>query len=420
MVTPQQLLRKLFSAFTTLSKTVSRNRTFIHSKEMSYEDVQNKIHFKDPLSTQIKFVALEIRKKVLALQHKMPKRNLTLGDIFNGGIDCPPELTLLVQFLVKGGKRKESHRKDTRISKICDDLMFTMSNGDLKPSSTVSLGLVTKSITGSRKMIEILNRMGHCCNYSAIEEIETELAYGHSIQERLLPFGLKNQQSLCTHVAFDNFDRYVETSTGKDTLHDTVGIVYQNKMIESSSSTDHFTDKIDNNSIYVNSQTENRRRRKYYSNFNDSIEPFISSQLQTSRLVGNHPKTPINWSSAFHLDNVWMYNFKFCLPNAKRWFAWNSDRVQDENPIQTIGYLPNLNKSPTNNDVVMKTLDMANQIADECNQRFIVVTYDLAIAMKAYQIKDSMTPRFDRIFVNLGGFHIEMSYFKVCIDYLFV
>ncbi|VVC93252.1 unnamed protein product [Leptidea sinapis] len=30
-----------------------------------------------------------------------------------------------------------------------------------------------------------------------------------------------------THVAFDNFDRFVDTATGKDTLHDTVGIIYQ-------------------------------------------------------------------------------------------------------------------------------------------------------------------------------------------------
>lgn len=28
-------------------------------------------------------------------------------------------------------------------------------------------------------------------------------------------------------VAFDNYDRFVETITGKDTLHDTVGIIYQ-------------------------------------------------------------------------------------------------------------------------------------------------------------------------------------------------
>ncbi|GFW80338.1 uncharacterized protein TNCV_2944711 [Trichonephila clavipes] len=31
-----------------------------------------------------------------------------------------------------------------------------------------------------------------------------------------------------TGVAYDNFDRFVETTNGKDTLHDTVGIIYQN------------------------------------------------------------------------------------------------------------------------------------------------------------------------------------------------
>ena len=30
-----------------------------------------------------------------------------------------------------------------------------------------------------------------------------------------------------TGVAWDNFDRFVETITGKETLHDTVGITYQ-------------------------------------------------------------------------------------------------------------------------------------------------------------------------------------------------
>ena len=31
-------------------------------------------------------------------------------------------------------------------------------------------------------------------------------------------------------LSFDNYDRYVETLTGKDTLHDTVGIAYQNEI----------------------------------------------------------------------------------------------------------------------------------------------------------------------------------------------
>lgn len=422
MVTPQQLLKKLLLSSSNLSKTVSGNRTFIHPKGMPNEDIQHKIHFTGSFMKQIKTVAFEIRKKVFAMEHhSMPRHNLTVTDIINRESDCPPELHLLIECLVKGVKQKNNQRKDIRISKICDDLIFAMSNGSVKPSNSIILGMATKSITGSRKMVEILNRLGHCCSYSTIEELETELAYGSASENRLLPSGLKNQQSLCTHVAFDNFDRYVETSSGKDTLHDTVGIVYQNKCpnLETSIATSNFTDNIDSDSIVDsvdNSEIGSRSRRKYYSNFNDSIEPFIPLHSNTSRLIGNNPKVPNNWKTALDLDNIWMYYFKFGLSKIKRWSGWNADRVCDENPIQVIGYLPNLNMSPTNDAVVMKTLEMAKQLADECNQKYIVVTYDLAIAMKAYHIKDCMSPQFDRIFVNLGGFHIEMSYFKVCMS----
>lgn len=421
MVTPRQLLRKLFSAFSSLSKTIIKNRTFIHSSTMSYEEINRKICSTGSLSTQIKTVAFEIRKKILRMEHRsMPKRNITIDDVLNGESDCPSELLLLIECLLKGPKQKISQRKDMRISKICDDLIFNITNGDVKPSSSICLGLVTKSITSSRKMVEILNRMGHCCSYSTIEEVETELAYRCAAEPRLLPFGLKEKQpQLCTHVAFDNFDRYVETSTGKDTLHDTVGIVYQNKSIESSTVMGNFTDNSNEESVTDDIETEFRRRRKYFSSFNDVIEPYIASKSQTTKLFGNDPVKPISWTEAFDLDNLWMFHFKFCSVNTsvntKRWFSWNSERVHDENPTQVIGYLPNLNVSPTNDAVVMKTLEMANQLADECDQKYIVATYDLAIAMKAYQIRDSMSPRFDRIFVNLGGFHIEMSYFKVCI-----
>ncbi|KAK9873498.1 hypothetical protein WA026_022910 [Henosepilachna vigintioctopunctata] len=44
----------------------------------------------------------------------------------------------------------------------------------------------------------------------------------------ICPEAITKNQNLCTGVAVDNFDRFVETKSGKDTLHDTVGIIYQN------------------------------------------------------------------------------------------------------------------------------------------------------------------------------------------------
>jgi hypothetical protein len=38
------------------------------------------------------------------------------------------------------------------------------------------MGLGVKSLTGSRKVINILYRMGHSISYPTIEELETQLA----------------------------------------------------------------------------------------------------------------------------------------------------------------------------------------------------------------------------------------------------
>ena len=49
------------------------------------------------------------------------------------------------------------------------------------------------------------------------------------------------------------------------------------------------------------------------------------------------------------------------------------------------------------------------RIATECGKTSIAVTYDLAIAKIAMQIQEEENPQFDRIFVALGSFHVEMA-----------
>ncbi|GFX38378.1 uncharacterized protein TNCV_2343541 [Trichonephila clavipes] len=64
-------------------------------------------------------------------------------------------------------------------------------------------------------MINILNRLGHCCNYNTLEELETEATISSVNRSQICPPGIIQGPSLSTGVAFDNFDRYVDTLTGK-------------------------------------------------------------------------------------------------------------------------------------------------------------------------------------------------------------
>ncbi|GFW88474.1 hypothetical protein TNCV_3552441 [Trichonephila clavipes] len=75
-------------------------------------------------------------------------------------------------------------------------------------------------------MINILNRLGHCYNYNTLEEQETEATISSANHSQICPPDIIQSPSLITGVAFDNFDKYVETLIGEDTLHETVGIIY--------------------------------------------------------------------------------------------------------------------------------------------------------------------------------------------------
>lgn len=171
--------------------------------------------------------------------------------------------------------------------------MFSMSNGSVKPSNCLHLGLVMKSITGSRKVIEILNRMGHSISYTVAEEIETELAYGCS-ENSFLPSGLiAHCPTLHTHVAFDNYDRYVDAGTGKDTPHDTVGIAFQN-IDKEATPIIRATNLSDNHENCSDERLTGRRRRKFISSLDTSLQPYIKGYPKVECFFGKDPVTPAN------------------------------------------------------------------------------------------------------------------------------
>ena len=89
--------------------------------------------------------------------------------------------------------------------------------------------MAIKSLTCSRKVVDLLNRLGHCVSYSTIEEL-TELTF-EATKEKLTSNGMSLNPANNIGVAIDNFDIYVETVSGKYTLHYTVGIAYKQNIL---------------------------------------------------------------------------------------------------------------------------------------------------------------------------------------------
>lgn len=110
---------------------------------------------------------------------------------------------------------------------------------------------------------------------------------------------------------------------------------------------------------------------------------------------------------------VWMLSHALEIPKTPMWVGFQSLIQTDNSFKQKVSYLTTINLSPTNNAVVLETLNKSQNIAKECREEYMQVTYDLAIAKLALQIQSSESPKFDNLFIHLGPFHIFFTLFKV-------
>ena len=55
------------------------------------------------------------------------------------------------------------------------NVVFNATSGKKKPRKHLELGINLKSFTGSRRILEIMNRLDHCASYHTVEEVETTL-----------------------------------------------------------------------------------------------------------------------------------------------------------------------------------------------------------------------------------------------------
>ena len=337
---------------------------------------------------------------------------MTLEDIIKGEIDCPDVLYEFLSHVIFGYDRRnrESSIKKRRVNSIAQGIIYATTGGAVKPAKQLLMGLAFKSMTGSRRIIEILNRLGHSISYNATEELETELTFSSVTGDRITPYGISLDPSLACGVAFDNFDRYVETASGKDTLHDTVGIAYQDVAPVSIQISTPMPSGRDQN------PTAKKRRRRYDSVGSD-LEPYYKKpkmRFSNFLALGDARRKfyPSRLNHVKLTDSLWLYSLFFFPDDTPLWVGWNAKISGSDEVYQNIWYLQQIEMSPTSNTAVVHTMKVAQSMAKEMGKPEIAVTYDLAIAKLAMQIQAEESPKFDNLFIFLGQFHTEMAFFN--------
>ena len=166
---------------------------------------------------------------IFSTESKFLLENLTIDSVLHGATNVSPKLNQFFQYWICGpdSRRWKSGTKQCRIQSINQDVIFAASSGRKLPSKHLKLGVALKSLTDSRKFVEIFSRYGHCANYYTVEEIEAELTFNATETQMETPNGISAYSKGGIGCAFENFDRFVESQSGKVTLHYPIGISYE-------------------------------------------------------------------------------------------------------------------------------------------------------------------------------------------------
>ena len=106
---------------------------------------------------------------------------------------------------------------------LAQDLIHCASHGRVKLPKHVGLAMCVRHMTGSKQLVSILNRMGHCSPYDEIESVDTGLAKEILAKSQDCGTVIPSNISPGAFIQFaaDNNDLNEETLHGKSTTHAT-------------------------------------------------------------------------------------------------------------------------------------------------------------------------------------------------------
>ena len=344
-----------------------------------------------------------LRRDILGLD-KSPLNTSSVDNILEGEVPVPSNVLHFYQKLYAGDDTSRSLQRERFINSSAADAVYCCSGTKLIPGKHIGLGLTLKSMTGSKNVVTLLQRNGHCCSSETTRRIDMgmESSVIMNVNDDHVPDGVIRQSGLCTGLAFDNFDINMETLSGLGTIHHTYGIVVQNILSDESNA----------NSIQRKIPTTRQFSRVHPSSVEEEIEPYHKKPKISEHDFDTSTFFPPKSMSVYHQRNILWMAAKTSFPrDISMWHGWNSLHEIDVNPKQKVFYMKHIPLPPTRNDVVKETLKRSQSVAEACGEKYALVTYDLALAKIAMQIQAAESPAFDNVFVMFGSFHTEMSFF---------
>ena len=181
----------------------------------------------------IQEAAETLRSDILDYANSMPKLKWPpyIDDLTSEAMQPPQSLVLFLGQLLKANDHSESNTVKRLVESYSSDLIHGVTRGKVITAKHFLLGLGLHNITGQKKPVQIINRLGHCIEYNVACEIET--AHAEASQQQYADSGVLPVRPIsANHIVntffwADNFDINLETKTGRGALNSTHMIAFQ-------------------------------------------------------------------------------------------------------------------------------------------------------------------------------------------------
>ena len=279
-----------------------------------------------------------------------------------------------------------------------------MSNGNVATLKHILIGCGLHSLTGSKKIIQILNRLNNSCTYERVRQIETaqaELAQQFTKRDFPLPLVPKDESSkVFVRFWWDNFDSIKENKKGS--IHTCHGVAFTEVSDETLER---------NNDV----QIPNSKRRSVDTTDVELSKAKVFPHKEPQLFDNNTERTTSNHSYADSLILLWKLQRIAHKSNqvvSYRYVGWISSIFKELDSLKTnITFLPVIRNPITEFSTVLECIHQSQILSKKCNMIYTHITTDVGAATKFYQVIWNNPIEFKNVLIHLGDFHAIQALF---------
>ena len=294
----------------------------------------------------------------------------------------------------------------------------------MKTPKHVGLAVTVRHMTGSKTIINMLNRMGHCSSYEDVEAVDTSLAM--EVVARSKMFGVVTPSNITTGIfiqaAADNNDINEETLDGKHTTHATTLVLYQKGQFGPQPKKKALVEHTRKRCAFPTPAV--CQSMLEYSTFGKKppVKDFICAvkkewYLKDSALDASASRMDLAWALVRMLPTK-LFEVELCPMQADQqkvpsWSGFNAMVSHPPASITKVGNCPMVKGSPTDASTIFTVIKLVQKMMASLDQQYSVITFDLAIYMKAKEIQWRNPREFSDVVIRMGGFHIALNFLAV-------